>query len=155
MVNKKSKLIKSKVTLKDYVEANGQKYYVDNKKVVFETTNKEISIAVWISKKLNKKVEILPKVYKPENIKTADYLIDNEKWDLKEITSSRNNAIYSRIRKQKDQSPNFIIDISKSKLTIKSVVKQINNLSKDFNWVYMVLIKDRNEYEIIKKQKKS
>jgi len=152
---KQKEITKSKASLKNYVEVNGIKYYVDNRRVVFETTKKELAMAIWLSKKLNKKVEILPKVYQPENIKTADYLIAGEKWDLKEITSSRNNAVYSRIRKQKNQSPNFVIDISKSKLTIKSAIKQIDNLAKDFNWLDKILIKKENEYEIIKKQKKS
>jgi hypothetical protein len=44
-------LIKSKVELKDFVEVNGRKYYVDNKKVVFEPTKKELATAVWLSKK--------------------------------------------------------------------------------------------------------
>lgn len=134
-------------------EVNSRKYYVDDKKVVFETSNKELAIAVWISKKLNKKVEILPKVYQPENIRTADYLIDNENWDLKEIISNKNYAIYSRIRNQEKQAFNFIIDISKSKLTIKAATKQINELYKlkNFKWLKDIIIKKNNNYEYIKK----
>ena len=153
MVSKKSNLSKSNVRLKDYVEVDGTKYYVDNKKVVFETTKKELATAVWLSKKLNKKVEILPIVYQPEKIKTADYLIDSEKWDLKEITSNKNYAIYTRIRNQEKQASNFIFDISNSKLTIKSATKQVNELHKlkNFKWFKNVIIKKNNNIEYIKK----
>ena len=150
-------LVKSKVELKDYVEVDGRKYYVDNNKVVFEPTKKEIATAVWISKKLNKKVGILPRINVPSGIKTADYLLDNEKWDLKILVSNRNNAIYTSIRRDSKQASNFIFDISKSKLTIKAVVRQVEYLykSKKLCWLNNVIIKKNNDIEIILKNKKS
>ena len=75
-MSNESKLIKSNVVLKDSVEVSGRKYSVDNKKVVLEPSSREIATAVWLSKKLNKKVEILPRINKPEGIKTPDYFID-------------------------------------------------------------------------------
>jgi len=152
-----TKLIsKTKVILKiDYVEVNGHKFYVDNKKVVIDPSKKELNMASWLSKIFNKNVYILPKVHLPEGIKTADYLINNEKWDLKNIVSNRNNAIYNRIRKNENQSSNFIIDISRTKLTIKSATKQIEELfiSKNFKWFKRALIKKNKEYIIIVRQK--
>ena len=64
-MSKIKSLPKSNIILKDYIEIEGCKLYVDNKKVVFEPTKKELEIALWLSKKLNKKVEILPKVHQP------------------------------------------------------------------------------------------
>ena len=40
MINVLSKSTKSKVELKAYVEVDGLKYFVDNKKVVLEPTKK-------------------------------------------------------------------------------------------------------------------
>ena len=119
---------KSKVILKDYVEVKGKKYYVDNKRVVLEPTNSEIRMAKWLSNILSKQIELLPRVKLPKNIKTADYLIDGELWDLKSITSNRNDAIRSRIRNQETQSSNFIIDITKSKIILKAAEKQIKHI---------------------------
>ena len=148
-----SKPVKSNIALKDYVEVENIKYYVDNTKVVLEPTKKEIAVAVWLSKKLNKKVEILPRINIPKGIKTADYLIDNQKCDLKNIVSNRNNAIYTSIRGQERQANNFIFDISKSKLTVKATIKQIYGVfsMKGFNWINSVIIKKNNSIEIIKR----
>jgi len=59
-------------------------------------------------------------IEKYENNEEMIDLIDGQKWDLKEITSNRNNAIYTRIRHKKEQAHNFIFDIGKSKLTSKT-----------------------------------
>ena len=152
----KLELIK-KATLAEYVEVNGLKYFVDGKKVMFEPTTEELNTAFWLSKKLNKEVIILPKIKQPENIKTADYMIDNEYWDLKGISSNKNYAVYSRIRNQEEQASNFIIDISKSKLTIRAVTNQINELYKlkNFKWLNKFIIKKNNTIEIIVRNKKS
>ena len=77
MVSIKNKLAKSKVELKECIEINGHKYFGDGIKVVFEPSNKELHTALWLSQKLNKKVEILPRIALPKNIKTSDYL---NKW---------------------------------------------------------------------------
>ena len=142
------------VVFSEYVEIDGCKFYVDNKKVVFEPTKKELAVAVWLSKKLNKKVEVLPRINIPKGMKTADYLIDNQKWDLKKISSNRNNAIYTSIRGQERQADNFVFDISKSKLTVKATINQIYGIfsMKGFNWINSVIIKKNNVIEIIKRK---
>ena len=147
-------LSKIKVELKNYIEINGDKYYVDGKKVIIEPSKKETHTALWLSAKLNIKIEILPRIILPKNIKTPDYLINGEYWDLKDITSNRNDALRCRIRGKEKQSLNFIIDISKSKLTIKAAERQINILYdiKGYKWLKDVIIKKNNEILIIKKK---
>lgn len=142
---------KSKVFLIDYIEIKGRKYYVDGKKVVLESTKEETNVALWLSKKLNQEIVILPKIKQPENIRTADYLIGKEYWDLKTISSNKNYAVYSRIRNQEEQASNFVLDISKSKLTIKAVIKQVNELYKlkNFKWLKKIIIKKKNNIEFV------
>lgn len=134
MMSTKIDLSKSNVVIKDYVEVNGRKYYVDNKNVIFETSDNELAIAIWLSKESDKMIGIVPVIKQPEGIKTPDYLIDNECWDLKEISSNRKDAIYNRIRSGKNQTNNFIIEISKSKITMKSALKQIEAIYKHKNY---------------------
>ena len=64
-------LSKSKVELKDFIEINGKKYVVDGIKVVSDPSKKETHLAFRLSKKLNKKIEILPRILLPEYIKTS------------------------------------------------------------------------------------
>ena len=154
MISNKSDLSKSKVELKDNIEINNRKYIVDGIKVVLDPNKKEIQTALWLSKKLNKRVEMLPRILMPENIKTSDYLINGEHWDLKTIISNRSDAIRNRIKNQESQASNFIIDISKSKITLKSAEKQINDLYalKGYKWVKTIIIKNNNVIKIIHKK---
>ena len=124
-------LKKSKVELKDYIEINNRKYFVDGIKVIFEPSKKELHIALWLSKKLNKKIELLPRIVLPKNIKTSDYLIDGEYWDLKDI-----------------------ISISKSKLTLRAAEKQLNDIFqlKGYKWLNKIVVKKNNEIIIINKK---
>ena len=103
-------------------------------------------MAIWLMQMFNSSVYILPKVLLPEGIKTADYLINNEKWDLKGVKSTRNTAIYTSIRKQERQASNFIFDISRTKVTIKPASHQVEDLfkHKDFKWFKKAVIKKNN-----------
>ena len=140
---------KAKVIYKNYVEVNDNKYFVDGRKVVLNSSKIEIALASWLSTVLNVRVEILPKINLPKGIQTSDYLIDNERWDLKRITSSRNNAIHTCIRNKKGQSSNFIFDISMSRLSVNSAKKQICGLSSDFFWFKKAIIKKNKEYIVV------
>jgi len=145
---------KTSVVLKDYVEVNGRKFFVDGKNVVLEPSNKEIGVAKWLSKRLNQTVELIPRVNLPKNIQTSDYIIEGECWDLKVVNSNLNDAISSRVKNREKQAVNFVIDVSKSKLTMKASVNQINNLYKarDFRWLNNIIIKKNNDFQIISKK---
>jgi len=142
---------KVKVILSDYIEVEGRKYPVDNKNVIFETSNRELSLATWLSRELKITIEVMPVIKQPEGIKTADFLINNEYWDLKEISSNRVDAIYNRVRRGKSQATNFIIEISKSKMTMKSALKQVEDLynNKNYKWVRKFIIKKHGKIELI------
>ena len=147
-------LSKSKIELKDYIEINGKKYVVDGIKVIFEPSKKELHIALWLSKKLNKKIEVLPRIKQPEGINTSDYIINNENWDLKRIISNRNDAVRNIIRNHQKQASYFVIDITDSKLTIKATIKQINDIfnRKGYKWFNKAIIKKNNAIEFVNRK---
>ena len=53
--------------------------------MIFDFSEKEYEIAVWLSKTFNENVYINPRVNCPEEIKTSDYIFKSERWDLKTI----------------------------------------------------------------------
>lgn len=57
---------------------------------------------------------MVPRVLFPSGISTPDYLIDGEKWDLKEISSRGKNAFYNILRKKKKQADRFIFELQGS-----------------------------------------
>ena len=92
------------------------------------------------------KIKVIPRVLYPFGIKTLDYMINNEKFDLKQITGNGKYVIEGNLRKKKEQSNNFIIDVTKSKLTIEEINKQIHSIyvSKRYTWIDKILIIQEN-----------
>lgn len=140
---------------KYYVDDLFNKYYVDNKTVVFDYNKKEIEVANWLAKTFNEKVYMLPRINIPEGIKTADYLFKNEKWDLKEINSNGKRVFDNRINGNKEQSKNYIFDVTNSKLANKEIINQIRHIysPRDRQWVDKVIVKRNQKIIIIYKRK--
>lgn len=127
---------------KYYVDNKGIKHNVDGKYVIFSPTKREIEVAYLLGKLFGGKVILIPRINKPLGIKTPDYIINNEKFDLKEITGGGKYVIEGNLRKKKKQSNNFIIDLSNAKIDIKEAVKQVNSIyiSKRFLWIDKIII---------------
>ncbi len=138
------------IELQMYYEDSGNIYYVDNKKVVMDYSKKELEIANWLKDTFNEKVILLPKVNYPEHVQTPDYIFKGEKWDLKEIknATSKLRAVDNVIKKSKNQSENFILDITSSNLDDSLIIKQVINTfshGKCYrHWVKRIIIK-RND----------
>ena len=111
-----------------YVKKNEIKYFVDGKNVVLDYSKKEIEIANWLASTFGGKIYLLPRINIPENIRTADYLWNNEFWDLKEIKSSNIKTFDNRLNNSKGQSNNFILDISLNKLPNYKIINEINKI---------------------------
>lgn len=137
----------------DYWEHDGEKYYVDDHHVVLDYSEHEREIAELLAIKMNTTVNMVPRVLKPRGIKTPDYIIGNDKYDLKEILGNGKNVIDNAIKKQRLQADNFIFDISNTKLSESEIKDQINKLylSERRNWINKtILIKNKkiiNEYK--------
>lgn len=134
---------KYKVKEKQYYQAeDGTKYNIDGRHVVLNPTTREKEVAEILGKAYGGQVNIIPKVNEPANIKTPDYIINNERFDLKEITGSGKYVIEGNIRKKKNQANNFIIDITNTKMDIKEIERQIASIyiSKRYLWVDKIFI---------------
>ena len=128
----------------------GKEYEVD-KNAKIDTKNNEQEITNWLANKMGKDVEELPKV-EENNVKTPDYIIDGEKWDLKTIKGSSEQALFHAVEDKEKQSHNFIFDITDSQLSASDFKLQLNRvLKRDDTWfVNKVIIKKDDEFYILK-----
>lgn len=141
---------------KYYIDEVGNKYNVDGKYVVLEISDRELEVANILGKMFGGEVKLIPKVNKPLGIKTPDYIIDIEKFDLKEIIGSEKYVIESNLRKKKKQANNFIIDITKSKIDLKEEERQIRSIyiSKRYLWIDKIyIIKGNDILKVFKRNK--
>ena len=137
-----------KVKDRNYYETiEGIKYYVDNKNVILEYSKKEKETAIWLENIFGGEIFMLPRINKPDGIMTADYLIDNEYWDLKNINGRGKRVIEDAIKKKRNQSNNFIFDITKSKIKKDDLFNQLEKIykSKTTNWVNKIIVKKGNK----------
>jgi len=130
----------------------GVKYIVDGKNVVFEPDKNEYRIAELMSW-YGKDVEILPRINEPQNIKTPDYLINKEGWDLKTLEKTGKNIFYNNLKRKKEQAHKFIFDISKVdvgeewiNLQLKSVFESNHRL-----WVKTIIVVNGEEIKVFKR----
>ena len=143
-----------KVIEAKYIEKDGVKYYVDGKNVVLDYSKKELEVANWLVNTFGGKIYMLPRVNYPKNIKTADYLWNDEFWDLKEIKGNSQKILDNTIKRNKSQSKNFIIDITNSKLYFCEIIYQINIIYNSVHrkWVSkIIIIKDNKLLMVIKR----
>ena len=80
---------------------NNVNYKVSGTDVRFEYDEEEKAIAILLSKVSGKKIYMLPKINKPGGIPTADYLIDNEFYDLKRIYGSGKRTLKDAVKDKK------------------------------------------------------
>ena len=99
---------------KYFIANDGTRYNVDVKHVVLEPTSREIEVDSLLGNVFGGEVKIIPRINYPKRIKTPDYIINNKKFDLKQIAGNGKNTLDTAINKKKKQSNNFIFDISKS-----------------------------------------
>lgn len=108
----------------------GNTYKVDGKYVVTTPSEKEKAIADYICNSLGKTVELVPKINYPLGIKTPDYLIDGERFDLKSPTGKGKYLLQGLIAKKGQQAHNFIIDVTNCPLELSELKRQTDSLFK-------------------------
>ena len=140
---------------KYFIDNDGIKYNVDSKFVILKPTEREMKVANILGKAIGGEVEIVPRVNKPLGIKTPDYIINGEKFDLKEITGGEKYTIQGNLKGKQNQANNFVIDISNAKLDIKEVLRQVETIynSKHYLWVNkIVIVKSNNIIKFYKRR---
>ena len=136
-----------KIIRKKYYFHDGEKYYIDGKKVVLDYSEDEIKMAKWLVDTFGGIVYMMPRINEPQGLQTADYFFKNEYWDLKSIYGNSLSTIDRAINGQKRQSQNFIIDISKSRMTTMEANDYISKIyaSKYRFWVNKIILVRNNE----------
>lgn len=138
-----------------YIDEDDTKYKIDGKNVKIKASEKERAVANLMGESLGGKVELVPVVLNPKGIKTPDYIINGEKFDLKEIFGNGKNTLDTAISKKKKQSNNFIFDITNTEMSKEEAIKQIQRIYESNNriWVNkLILIKDNKVLKIYKRK---
>ena len=143
------------VKQKYFISDDGTKYNVDGRHVLLKTNHEETEVANILGETLGGKVKLVPVVLEPKNIQTPDYIINNEKFDLKQIIGNGKNTLDTAINKKKKQSDNFVFDITKTEMSIEQALLQIERIynAKNRTWVNtVILIKDKKVLKVFKRR---
>lgn len=138
----------------DYWEHDGEKYYVDDHHVVLDYSEHEREVADLLAIKMNTTVNMVPRVLSPQDVNTPDYLIDNKRWDLKDIYGEGKRTLYNALKGTRKQAESFIFDISNTNLTTENIENQIDYIfaSRHKDYVKTIItIKDNKILKIFKK----
>ena len=135
------------LNFKSYIIKDGTVYIYDGKNITYDISHGEIDCARWIIETFGGKIYILPKINVPNGIKTADYLYNNEYWDLKRVFTNGKRIIDNRLNNTRKQASNYIIDISKSSMSNRTAISQIKNIynSKNRSWIQKIILKGKNK----------
>lgn len=138
-----------------YIDEDGNRYNVDNKYVILKPTEREKEVANMLGELYGGKIKIIPRVNEPKNIKTPDYIVKNRRYDLKQISGNGKYVIQGNLKGKQKQADNFVIDITKSEMSIDEAIRQIENIynSKHFLWLdRIILLKDKEVLKIFKRK---
>lgn len=127
----------------DYFKHEGIKYEVDGKNVVLDYSKKEKEAAEWLENTFGGEIYMVPRINKPNNISTPDFLWKGEKWDLKEIVGKSGRAIDNALKRKKEQASNFILDITENNLDEQIFIKQIERIyhTSGREWIDKIILK--------------
>ena len=106
-----------------------ENYEVDGVNVLHNNSIREVEVAELLKPIFKEKITFVPEVKgKYKGVKTPDYLVGDERWDLKELKGESKDAVRNAISKCKEQANNFIIDITSSKLSKEEITRQVENV---------------------------
>lgn len=143
--------------LLEYKAPNGITYKVHGNDVVLDYNQHEKEIADLLSEELGDDVYLVPRVNNPQGIRTPDYLIHGDAYDLKTINDGAGeNTIFNRIKKASGQSSRLVIDVSKSGLNDEIIDSQLEKVfwSQNTQFVEEVIIIKDGKIRITAKRKK-
>ena len=148
---------KNEVTMLEEYTVDGVTYKVDGKHVVLDNTEHEKEIANLLSESLGQSVSIVPRVVYPQGVATPDYIIDGEKYDLKEPTGTGKHVLYNMVHKKKSQANNFVFDITNCPLNYDAIKEQIEDVYSSSHTAFVdsiIVVKNGKVLEVFKKKNK-
>lgn len=149
-------LNKGKVSDLYEIEIRGKTYTVDDKHVLLDYSNKEKEVADIIANDLGKDVYMMPRIEFPQHVKVADYRIEGESYDLKEITGKGKEVLYGNVKRNKEQSKHFIFEISKCPLDDNEILRQIEYIYKSTHTKFVekiIIVKDGKITQMYERKK--
>lgn len=138
-----------------YIDKNGNRYNVDGKYILLKPTEREKEVANMLGELYGGNIKIIPRINEPKGIKTPDYIVKNKRYDLKQISGSGKYVIQGNLKGKQKQADNFVIDITKSKMSTDEAIRQVENIynSKHFLWLdRIILLKDKEFLKIFKRK---
>lgn len=138
-----------------YIDENGNRYNIDGKYILLEPTEREKEVANMLGELYGGNIKIIPRINEPKGIKTPDYIVKNKRYDLKQISGGGKYVIQGNLKGKQKQADNFVIDITKSKMSTDEAIRQVENIynSKHFLWLdRIILLKDKEFLKIYKRK---
>ena len=122
-----------------YQDKDGTVYKVDGINVKQEHTEHEKSVGSLLSRATHEPVLLVPEVkgaYK--NVHTPDFLLgtQRERWDLKDITKDGKDSIRNAAHKKKEQTDNFVFNVS-GEAVQEHVVEQAKKAFSQYNMTFV------------------
>ena len=115
--------------LMEYIAPDGQVYKVHGTDVVLDYEPYEKRIAELLEREIGGELYMVPRVNKPEGVKTPDYLFHGKAYDPKTPEKKAGkNAIFKRIKKASGQAHGIILDVSQSGLDDDTIMQQIDKV---------------------------
>lgn len=115
----------------EYVAPDGTVYTVDGNDVVQDHKPGEIEVARIVSTAKGERVEMQPRVNKPEGVSTPDAKIGGIAYEIKTSGGNGENALVNAIKRGKKQAGRIILDVRNSPLASDEIERQIGNVKID------------------------
>ena len=137
------------------LEIDGKKIYVDGKNAVLDYSQYEKSVAEWVSKNMGGDVLMCPRIVIPKGVRTADYIWNEEKWDLKTIKSHSKNTLVGAVKNAKGQAENVILDLKVGSYTHEILSKELERIYNNSRYKFLdkLMIIEENTLRGIYKRK--
>ena len=149
---------KRKIKYAKFVIINKKRYFVNETNRIIHTNN-EVLIAKLLLNTFGGELEYLPNINEVKGVQCGDYLYKGEIWDLKELVkkvSSQKRAIDNILKCTKNQSSNFILDVTNCNLDRRNILNQVKKIykTKGREWIDKIIIFDNNKLLKVYERKK-
>lgn len=147
-----------KVTEQNYLIIENELHYVDDEYILSDHTEEERNVAKLLVDEFGGEIVLLPRtsgggIYK--DIKSADYLLNGVRIDLKSPKGNGKNTIYEIVKASKKQANTFAIDVSKTPLNLEEIMQQLeegvfrSDWTKDVETIILLDIKKKKILKVI------